>query len=181
MATLKEYFDVDFANALTCHFTWQCAPAMIDIVVKVGIETYSAAKFAVYYVPLHQDHLRICGDLINKLSEALAQASDVLITMTNVGQIDLGCVGSSYSKFSKRVYIYSEDDFSGPEIAQLEGQCRARSIWLSVRGADYVRNRVMRETPLAFVCHDLRDKEAVAKHVAVGLQQLMCPVCDPAP
>jgi hypothetical protein len=32
------------------------------------------------------------------------------------------------------------------------------------------------ETPLAFISHDSRDKESVARPIALGLQRLMCPV-----
>ncbi len=32
------------------------------------------------------------------------------------------------------------------------------------------------EKPLAFISHDSRDKEAVAKKIAFGLQRMLCPV-----
>ena len=35
---------------------------------------------------------------------------------------------------------------------------------------------MLREQPLAFLCHDSRDKDDVARPIAMGLQRMLCPV-----
>jgi hypothetical protein len=47
---------------------------------------------------------------------------------------------------------------------------------LQFRSAEYVQSRARFEKPLAFISHDSKDKETVAKPIAIALQRLLCPV-----
>jgi hypothetical protein len=78
MATLKEYFLKDFANALTVDFNWEIVPPPEgDINVKVGVEINSSAEFVAYYVPQHPHHSQIFEHLINSWPEAIKRSKDV--------------------------------------------------------------------------------------------------------
>ena len=44
------------------------------------------------------------------------------------------------------------------------------------RGPQFAAGRARLERPLAFISHDSRDKDLIARPIAVGLAGLMCPV-----
>lgn len=177
MATLKEYFQTDFANALTHFFSWKTTDHNpIDIDVKVGVEVYSSAKFICYYVPQYTHWLQLFQQLIMNVDDALAKSKDIQTISEFAGDIQYGLIGSHHAAFSNRVYIYSEDIKNAAVIPDLDALCRQRSIWLTVRGQEYVRRKMELEKPLAFICHDTRDKTEIAEPIAIGLIKLMCPV-----
>ena len=47
---------------------------------------------------------------------------------------------------------------------------------LTFRSVDYMNFRNKWEKPLAFICHDSRDKDSIAEPIAVQLTKFMCPV-----
>ena len=47
---------------------------------------------------------------------------------------------------------------------------------LQFRSQDYVSARTKFETPLAFISHDSREKDEVAKPITINLQRMLCPV-----
>jgi hypothetical protein len=177
VATLKEYFQTDFANALTFFRSWKTTDQTpIDIDVKVGTETYSSAKFVAYYVPSHEHYLQVFKSLIDSLDEAVTQSNGIMTIASFGGDVQYGLIGSSHSPFSNRVYIYSEDIINDDLDPALDALCKQKSLWLTVRGRQYLKKKVELEKPLAFISHDSRDKAGVALPIAIGLQKLMCHV-----
>jgi hypothetical protein len=98
MATLREYYLTDFANALTFDFIWQTTEDVPkDINIKVGIETLSSAKFIIYYVPRHLSQFELCVALINACDEAIKKSNDIYVSSGFPQDIQLGAVGSIHS------------------------------------------------------------------------------------
>jgi len=178
MATLKEYYMTDFANAITRELSFQITPDSnhYEIYAKVAIETYSGAKFIAYYVPQHRDYLSLIGQLITDRQNALDQARDLDINLRFSADVQAGLIGSSYAAFSNRVYVYTENDLSNSDISALDALSKEQSISLVLRGKAYLQMKLQIERPLAFISHDSRDKAEIAAPIAVGLQKLMCPV-----
>lgn len=177
MATLKEYFQTDFANALTFFFSWKTTDQNpIDIDVKVGTETYSSAKFVAYYIPRHAHYQQICESLVSTLDEAITQSKNVRTISGFGGDVQYGLIGSDYLPFSNRVYIYSEDVIDDALDPALDVLCKQKSLWLTVRGRQYLKKKIDLEKPMAFISHDTRDKAEIALPITVGLQKLMCHV-----
>lgn len=175
MATLKQYFQTDFANAFTYFCSWKTIDQdPVDIDVKVGTETYSAAKFVAYYVPHHEHYLEVFKSLIGSAAEAVTQSNGIMTISSFGGDVQYGLVGSNHSPFSKRVFIYSEDVIEDGPDPTLDVLCKQKSLWLTVRGQQYLKKKVELEKPLAFISHDSRDKAGVALPIALGLQKLMC-------
>jgi hypothetical protein len=177
VATLKEYFQTDFANALTFFSSWKTNDETpIDIDLKVGTETYSSAKFVAYFVPHHQHYLKVFELLINSLNEAVNQSNGIMTISSFGGDVQYGLIGSNYSPFSKRVYIYSEDVTDDAPDPALDALCKQKMLWLTVRGQEYMKRKIELEKPMAFISHDTRDKKDIALPITVGLQKLKCPV-----
>jgi hypothetical protein len=77
---------------------------------------------------------------------------------------------------TKRVYLYSETDFESAVVTRLQEEAESLGLSLQFRSVEYMRGRTRFETPLAFISHDSRDKEAVARAIAINLQRMLCPV-----
>ena len=77
---------------------------------------------------------------------------------------------------SRRVFIYAETAFTQAQIADLQHIASQFQHDLQFRDSDYARQRTVREKPLAFISHDSRDKESVARPIALNLQRKLCPV-----
>ncbi|MGA8611671.1 MAG: toll/interleukin-1 receptor domain-containing protein [Xanthobacteraceae bacterium] len=178
MATLREYFQTDFGNALTYSFSWNTSDAIpVSVDVKVGIETYSSAKFIAFFVPHHPQSVAICKELLfNGVADALKKSNDVRTIAQFVGDIQYGTVGSDKAPFSNRVYLYAEDISDQTPNGDFEAIATQKGLWLTVRGQEYVKKKMVLERPLAFICHDTRDKGTIALPIAMGLLKMMCPV-----
>jgi hypothetical protein len=177
VATLKEYFLKDFANALTVDFTCKMVPSQEqDISVKVGVEIHSSAYFIAYYVPAQPDYRQIFANLIDAWPQAINRSKNVEVITGFVGDVHAGIVGSNHSVFANRIYIYTENIINDTDIDALDEFCKTRSIWLTVRGNAYMAKKLELEKPLAFISHDSRDKTEVAAPIALGLQKMLCPV-----
>jgi hypothetical protein len=92
MATLKEYYMTDFANAITRELSFQITPDRnhYDIHARVAIEAYSGAKFIAYYVPQHHDYLSLMEQLITNRQNALEQARDLDINFRFSADVQAG-------------------------------------------------------------------------------------------
>jgi len=177
VATLKEYFLKDFANALSVDFTWQTGDHIPkEIAIKVSIEMYSGARFVAYYIPQHLDFLAICAELIENVKEAIKRSEGVQTIAGFLGDRHVGLVGSNHCVVANRVYVYLENEPSEAEASALDTFCKKKGLWLTIRALEYAKKKMELEKPLAFISHDSRDKAEVAGPIAVGLQKMMCPV-----
>lgn len=77
---------------------------------------------------------------------------------------------------SRRVFIYAETSFSPSEVSALQAAASALRHELQFRDSTYANERTKHEQPLAFISHDSRDKESIARPIALNLQRKMCPV-----
>lgn len=67
-------------------------------------------------------------------------------------------------------------NLTNEEIIKLKGYGKQYGHELQFRDNKFVEERNRFEVPLAFISHDSRDQEQVAKSIAIGLQRLLCPV-----
>lgn len=77
---------------------------------------------------------------------------------------------------SRRFFIYSETQLTHEEIRALKREGQKFGHQIQFRSQEHAVARSRFETPLAFIAHDSRDKDEVARKVAIGLQRMMCPV-----
>lgn len=179
MATLKEYFNKDFENSLILNNTFllQNTADKLEIEVKVGIEVYSGSTFIAFYVPVCAEVLGCIAFIIeNIFDEFLRKFSDIQVNSGFIGDIKLGSFGSQFSTFSRKIYLYLENDLNDPQLNNLSKMIENRNFCVTVRSNMYLRKKMELEKPLAFISHDSLDKKNVAESIAIGLQKLLCPV-----
>ena len=83
---------------------------------------------------------------------------------------------TSQMGWNGRMYIYSESNLNKDEISKLNNVGKNLNYHIQFRSKEYERMRNMKEKPLAFISHDSRDKDEVARYIASKLTSMGCPV-----
>ena len=193
MATLRQYFDTDFANALKIYCRHNVAGSDIELVILCDFFAYVAwvschvagersLDFFIRLIEsLHgQTPLSLGGKVV--LPAVRTIPGELTISNLRTLEIFVRPYGSTDRiswrelKTSKRLVIYSESDLSDDEIRTIQMEGRKSNHEVLFRSARYVSEKSKHEKPLAFICHDSRDKEEVARKIAIKPQGLMCPV-----
>ena len=78
--------------------------------------------------------------------------------------------------FTGQIYLYSERLVPEELKDRMIAEAKAAGHRLTFRSVDYMNFRNKWEKPLAFICHDSRDKDSIAEPIAVQLTKFMCPV-----
>jgi hypothetical protein len=175
MATLREYFDTDFQNILNVGntLTTSNATEKIDILTRVHQDFDSNTKYLSFFIPETKDCLNVLVGLVNILDKILAISEGVEVLSGLPGE---KLVNSKDLQFSGKIFVYSETDIPEDKLEALQNELRQKNIYLQYRGPRFAIKRSEIEKPLAFISHDSRDKDDIARPIAIGLSKLMCPV-----
>jgi hypothetical protein len=194
MATLREYFDTDFANALKIYCRHNVAGSDVEIVILsdfsafvTWVSCYVAGQRSLNFFIQLMESLRygqtavsLDGKIVLPAARTvpgvltIANQSTLEITVRPFGSADV--ISWRELTLSKRLVIYSESDLSDDDIRTIQAEGRKHNHEVLFRSSRYVLEKSRLETPLAFISHDSRDKEEVARKIAIKLQGLMCPV-----
>jgi hypothetical protein len=175
MATLREYFDTDFQKILNVAKTLTISNATekFEILTRVHQDFDSNTKYLSFFIHETKDCLKVLASLINNLDKILAISEGVEIQSGLPGE---KLVNSKDLQFSGKIFVYSETDIPEDKLEVLQNELRQKNIYLQYRGPLFAIKRSEIEKPLAFISHDSRDKDAIARPIAIGLSKLMCPV-----
>jgi hypothetical protein len=175
MATLKQYFDTDFNRVLSTHqpFLFKSESEDIEVVCRIHYDFDANVIFISYYIPLLKALIPLCAKLIEDLDWSEKMIQDFPIEHSKLGG---ELIRSTSLQFSGQIHIYSELDLSFEDLTMLKEH--ARQFGRSVRfyGSKYAIERSKLEKPLAFISHDSRDKDEIARPLAINLSMMMCPV-----
>jgi hypothetical protein len=177
MATIRDYFDTDFPHDLLVHRPMNVH--LLDgeseggIIARLHYNCDSNAKYVSYYLPPSAHLFDICGYLLSNLNVAFSVAEGVKVGGGWVGQV---MVWDSELLFTGRVFVYHDGKLTPEQTSLLQGLAVQHGIALRLRGPEYSAERSAVEKPIAFICHDSRDKDEVARPLAIKLSALMCPV-----
>lgn len=195
MATLRQYFETDFSNAVRVNISFKYEEDVHTGVLLYDIVAYTA--FIAFYIAGHsKNYDYFLGflktlqygksklDFTGKITLPAAKTFPGALRFENKEELRLW-----YQLFgdhiwrsalevpaSSRVFIYSESTLTPAEVTKLQGDAEGLGHRLQFRSADYVQSRITLENPLAFISHDWRDKDAVARPIAITLQSMLCPV-----
>jgi hypothetical protein len=133
----------------------------------------SRAAFFVLYVP-NSPHAAAAA-------QAAIDNSEWLLHLKTSLRLEEGFVGEALHSlddcvFTGRVILYVEADLPSGIKKALEERGAARKLAVVVRDRDYMREREKRMQPMAFVAHDSRDKDSIARPLAISLNQNLCRV-----
>jgi len=171
MATVRDYFDTDFAGNGNIGTTLQVNGSAVEARIYLNFD--SNAKYVSYYLTGDASIAATCGALVRDTNKFLASRNNIQV---NTGREGEEPMLSTNLRFAGQVYIYHERKIGAASRREVEGLAEEHSINLQFRGPKYAAGRAKWEKPLAFICHDSRDKDAMARPIAIGLSKSMCPV-----
>jgi hypothetical protein len=178
MATLREYYLKDASRYLTANDTWELrrrdGSTIVQVLVKQHFDFEANAKYLSFYVPFSPESGASEDLLLQRWEEALRIGSGLYVATNFAGAGDTATIDTL--QFTGRIFLYSERPMSAEDKEQLQSAARRRGHYLVLRGIDYQEARNRMEKPLAFICHDSRDKKDIAEPLAFELQGMMCPV-----
>jgi hypothetical protein len=177
MATLRGYFDTDFKHDLSANHS-QVVRSVdgtleLEIIARLHYDFDSNAKYVSYYVPSTDRLSEVCCHLLSNLDTALSIADRVRVASGKIGE---EMAKHSDLQFTGRVFLYHDGVLSAEQCSALHSLATDRGISLRLRGPQYAAELSAIERPLAFISHDSRDKDQVARPLAIQLSKLMCPV-----
>jgi len=176
MATLKQYFDTDLNRVLSVKqpFIYGSKDEAVEVICRIHYDFDSNTFYVSYYVPLSRSVSQLCLTLIQDLEWAEKIRKETIV-QSGVTLGDYPIISTDLH-FSGRIFIYSENNLRQDDIQRLKevGGKLGRSVHF--RDPEYAVERSKLEKPLAFISHDFRDKDEIARPLALRLITMMCPV-----
>lgn len=195
MATLREYYEKDFSHCTRIYVKIPISDELVEGAILYDFAGFYA--FVVLYVAGHNVKVDFFINLLSKLEYGsskfqldgrvgLPQAKGFPANLRIVNKQDFDILAQDFGdtewmstkniQASHRVFIYSETDFTLSELAFLKKKAKELNHELLFRSERFRRERSKHERPLAFISHDSRDKDVIAKKIATKLQSMLCPV-----
>ncbi|SAL19058.1 toll/interleukin-1 receptor domain-containing protein [Caballeronia telluris] len=195
MATIRQYFETDFDYCLRVKVKYDFAGESFEGAVLYDASAKSA--FVAFYFP---GTVRTCEYFLEFLSSlnygqtGLNLDGGIILPSAKQfpGQLQVKNVDPfsiHYRLFgdpswrdlfsihtNKRVFLYSEANLSQSNIEKLQAESNTIAHDLQFRSSEYASGRSQFEKPHAFISHDSRDKESIARPIALNLQRKLCPV-----
>jgi hypothetical protein len=176
MATLRDYFDTDFPHVLKA-----CKPIVarftghdpVEIQACVLLDFDSNTKYVSCFIPETSDPLSVGVGLLKSIEQVVAIANAVEVETALPGE---QIRSSGDLQFSGRVFLYTEQAIPADKATQLCAQAKQNGLYVQIRDPEFATQRSTLEKPLAFVSHDSRDKDLIARPIAQALTKLLCPV-----
>jgi hypothetical protein len=169
MATIDDYFSIDNDHNITCvsETTLSSSDGRF-LPVKIFQNLAAGACYFAIRIPFVDDTLSYCLGLIDgNLVETLMDASPKVVISSTSRPVD-----TTDLKFCGRIYIYAGVDLTEEEISLIHSKGLKKGLFIEYFGPSWVNKRSTFEKPLAFISHDSRDKESIAKPLALKLAGL---------
>lgn len=182
MAKLIEYFNNDFKdlsidNSINVQYQKRDNKSpktydfKIEVKQKIQQGTDSSARLFTFYIPESPVTLFIIQTILNDIEKWKVQAQGIEAIGGYTGDIT---VGNHSIVYSNRIFLYTETQLSSAEIIELEKTANNIGLYITVRSQDYLKKRMELEKPIAFISHDSRDKDRIARPLSNGLHSRMC-------
>ncbi len=182
MATLLEYFNNDFkgfsldqgiaiSGTTTDVNTGEKFEFSLNVKLKILHNYQSSGRFLGFYIPESHATMEICDRLIESIETYKDEGEKIQILGTYSGDKTIGIHKSVYTN---RIYIYSESQLSSEQLKTLEKSIDSKKLFVTFRSMDYVNKVELLNKPMAFISHDSRDKDLIARPLAQNLHSKTC-------
>jgi hypothetical protein len=177
MASLREYYEKDFGHSTKLHIRVPYEGEQIEGVLLYDFASFTA--FLALYVTGEGRNLDYFRNLLSSLSYGQTQFTlDGRVTLPSAKEFpgrlhienkpefevlaqyfgDTEWISTKNIQASRRVFIYSDTHLTPAEAAELKMKAREAGHELQFRDEQFRVERSQFERPLAFICHDSRDK-----------------------
>jgi hypothetical protein len=110
-----------------------------------------------------------------ELENVYASDEKTRLLIAHQGLAETNQLTSDELSFSRRVFCYTDTEVSRELRQALFAIALKHNIVLSIRDAEYAFSRYELKRPLAFISHDSRDKNEIARPLADALINRNCP------
>jgi hypothetical protein len=196
MGTLKEYYELDFNHTLKLR--GRIIDQDLIILAYLNYDYISNSCFVSLYFNRNNLTLDYFKDFFKNYDRIYSKAFEfdgnvilpstnlmkglqVLVKNSNPPDIKVAYPGEfpitiAELFFYGRIFIYSASDLSKDELGELKEYANKLGYKIQFRATEFSKIRSMIEKPLAFISHDNRDKDVIARVIASKLMSMGCPV-----
>ena len=175
MATSREYFEKNIHLEFGTELSFKTATGdEILVPVKVVNDFDGGSKHIKIFIPESEYPDSILAALVQNLQIVWDKAEGVAVIAGFAGSKETVEGGSLI--FSGRLLVYTPSVIEEERWQHLKDQLSPQGLHLLVRDGEYAKLRDSYETPLAFISHDSRDKDALVRNLASKLSSMLCPV-----
>ncbi|MDQ7827021.1 MAG: toll/interleukin-1 receptor domain-containing protein [Candidatus Eremiobacteraeota bacterium] len=179
MATIREYFERDAPShtmgARRSHEITTPQGETIVVESRVQLDFFAGAKYVFFFLPGSKNSIGLASYVISSLCLNIANDLDNQIEASYTFNEDIA-ISSSDLLFTGRMFLYIDSLIEPAQKTALVELAAQHGLALKIRDNAYAFIRTSNETPRAFISHDSRDKEAIARPLALKLSSLLCPV-----
>jgi hypothetical protein len=176
VSAIKEYFELDRMpkSAIGSSNNLRTATGL-DVPFRMHQDFTANVIYVSLFLREVENPLDTCRGLL--LSGGLAKMLTAAPALTFEAQNPkMPPMRSSDLVFAGRAIVYSENILSEAEVETLEAECRGKGILVQYFGPRWAEQMSALEKPQAFISHDTRDKEVIARPLALELLRLSVPV-----
>jgi len=174
MATAREYFHIDLSNTFRDLYDadYTAHGESVTFTRCTHYDYDAGVRYFSIYVPEHIHTLDVIVHHLRNMHE-LRAGGEITVYM------ELGMEGieeklsSKQMPFLQRLIVYTSRVVSRLERTALEEVALMQNVLLTVRDGEYSEARSRNKRPVAFICHDSRDKEPFVRELATVLQKML--------
>ena len=171
---LNDFVAISFDNPLQLQITNENNEIQtVSFDEKVVNQNDGSTRFFVYFIPRSNLTALVCKEMILNYKNSIERAEQIETIPGRQGDLN---IGKHRSIYSKRIYFYTESDISSSDLLILEKIAGENDLYLTFRNSKYLKTKMDIEKPQAFISHDSRDKEEIARKLAYGLSSRLCTV-----
>ncbi|MGF6929062.1 hypothetical protein QFZ48_004562 [Chitinophaga sp. W2I13] len=175
MATLLEYFNNDFPRTLAIGQSYTLKDPIsgeeTNINLQLRVELQTAIRFLTYYLQPNSDPTSIIYTLTTSVNETVSETNFLHAFTSSIGDIT---IGNKSPTFSNKIYFYYEGDFPIEGLTFLDELSKKSNLNITIRDQKYLQSKMKLESPIAFISHDSRDKDIIARPLAHSLNSRLC-------
>ena len=170
MATLKDYFHMNITKGIQITQSTELIDSRdgFKIPFYMYLDFLSGAIYLSFYLTFIEDPFKKCLDIIrsNAIDSVLKKSGGF---SQQVAYPKGSTVHASSLKFCGRIYIYSELDVTEDELQILINEAQKKGLIMQYFGPNWAKQLTSLEKPLAFILHDKRDADSIARPLAIEL------------
>ena len=198
MATLKEYFEIDFPDTFKIHsdINGILPELQTNVIGVLNLDFFSNSSYHSFFFESKEldidFFIKFISDFYTKVGNSWICSNKLQMPSAKVGMgikvnnvnplevimtyLDCTPIHISELIFTGRIFIYYDNHISKIDLQKLNSYAASSGRHIQFRTSEYKETRMKLEKPLAFICHDSNDKELIAGRIANGLTRLGCPV-----
>jgi len=182
MASIIDYFDTELNKCLSMHKPWimkdVSGAELPSVTARIYQDFDANGKYWSFLLPSGVNVTTYVNTLfLTPLTKRCVLGPDGDSARVEMGLANYSEVVSSTSLvFTNRIFLYIDALLGKEERKRITKQGESVGFHVVVRDQEYAQIRSDLEKPLAFISHDSRDKDDIARELAIELSKLMCPV-----